>query len=146
MLSLETEDEITLISKDKISFTLTKKSASLSGFLKTVMNGDYEVSEVEVDVETDVLKKIVEYLINHDGNPSSKIETPLRTVNLQTILSPWDFTFIETFDNVNLIKLVNASNYFNISCLLDLGCAKIATQVKNKKPDEIKRMFSGICL
>jgi hypothetical protein len=149
MLSLEDEEksQITLVSNNKITeqrFTLSKKAASLSGFLKIVMKGDPDVSEINVDVEADILKKIVEYLVNHDGIPSNKIEPPLRTVNLDTIISPWDFTFIEEFDKDNLIKLLNASNYFNINCLLNLGCAKIAIQVKDKNSVEIKNLFNDV--
>ena len=115
MLSLEDEEkyQITLVSNNKITeqrFTLSKKAASLSGFLKIVMKGDPDVSEINVDVEADILKKIVEYLVNHDGIPSNKIEPPLRTVNLDTIISPWDFTFIEEFDKDNLITLKSNSN------------------------------------
>lgn len=155
MLSLEEQEQeqeksqITLVSNNKINeqrFTLSKKAASLSGLLKIVMKSDLEATEIKVDVEADILKKIVEYLVKHDGIPANKIQSPLLTVNLDTLISPWDFTFIHTFDNDNLIKLLNAVNYFNINCLLDLGCAKIAIQVKDKNSDEIKNLFNCVKL
>jgi S-phase kinase-associated protein 1 len=143
---LEENNEIILVSNDpdsKQRFTLSKKAASLSGFLQTIIKSDQEVTEIEVDIEAVVLRKITEYLVHHDGKASNKIQTPLRTTNLKSLISSWDDEFIESFDRDNLIKLVNASNYFNINCLLYLGCAKIATQVKDKTPSEIKTLFNG---
>jgi len=37
-----------------------------------------------------------------------------------------------------------AANYLDIKSLLDLGCAKIATLIKGKSPEEIRKTFNII--
>merc|ERR1711964_818921 len=40
-----------------------------------------------------------------------------------------------------IFKLILAANYMTIQPLLDLGCMKIATMIKGKSPEEIKRIL-----
>ena len=41
-----------------------------------------------------------------------------------------------------LFELIMASNYLDIKTLLDLACAKVASQIKNKSVHEIRQFFN----
>jgi S-phase kinase-associated protein 1 len=44
-------------------------------------------------------------------------------------------------DQSLLIELIMAANYLNIKDLLDLTCAKVASMIKGKSPEQIREMF-----
>jgi S-phase kinase-associated protein 1 len=52
--------------------------------------------------------------------------------------------FEEEFVNVDqtlLFDLILAANYMNIQPLLDLACKKVASMIKGKNPEEIRKQF-----
>jgi len=50
--------------------------------------------------------------------------------------------FVDDLDQEMLFELVLAANYMDIKPLLDLTCAKIATMIKGKTPEEIRKAFN----
>jgi S-phase kinase-associated protein 1 len=55
-------------------------------------------------------------------------------------VSAWDAAFID-LPVKTLFDTILAANYLHIPDLLDLGCAKLASMLKNKSPEEIKETF-----
>jgi hypothetical protein len=56
----------------------------------------------------------------------------------------WDCAYIDRIEAENLdllFELVKACNYLDLSSLLDLCCAKVASMVKGRSPDEIAKKF-----
>ena len=51
--------------------------------------------------------------------------------------TPWYASFVE-IDQDTLFELIMAANYLDIKQLLDLACAKVASQIKNKSVKEIR--------
>ena len=47
-----------------------------------------------------------------------------------------------TSSPLRLFELIVAANYMDIKSLLDLGCAKVATLIKGKSPEDIRRTFN----
>jgi S-phase kinase-associated protein 1 len=54
------------------------------------------------------------------------------------LVQPFYSNFISSVDKDTLFNLTLASNYLDIKPLLDLCCAKIASFIKNKTPEEIR--------
>ena len=50
----------------------------------------------------------------------------------------WDAEFISKLDKTTVFQVILGSNYMHISSLLHLVCAKIATLIKGKSPEQIK--------
>merc|ERR1711964_589112 len=42
-----------------------------------------------------------------------------------------------------IFNVILGANYMDVKCLLHLGCAKIATYIKGKGPEEIKQILAN---
>ena len=60
--------------------------------------------------------------------------------SISSVLGDVDKKFLE-IDQSLLIELIMAANYLNIKDLLDLTCAKVASMIKGKSPEQIREMF-----
>jgi S-phase kinase-associated protein 1 len=92
-------------------------------------------------VKGSILEKVVAYLEHHAGNPAKEIERPLRSANMRDVVDEWDADFVEVEQEV-LFELILAANYMDIKPLLDLTCAKVASMLKGKTPEEIRKKFN----
>lgn len=106
-----------------------------------------EDGEVEVKVESvklPILTKVVEYLNYHVDKKAVDIEKPLKSANLSELtpaLDPWDVNFVSCEQDV-LFEIILAANFMDIRPLLDLACAKVASMIKGKTPEEIRKTFN----
>merc|ERR1711964_878069 len=107
----------TLISCDEenpAKFSISKQAASMCTLVKTIIEGDKTATEVEIKkVKGPILKKVVE--------------------------DPWDAEWINKQSKEVTFQIILGANYMDIKSLLHLGCAKIATLIKGKSPEEIKK-------
>ena len=127
-------------SEDKIQ--VRRKAAEMSRLIKEMLEeDDEEKPEIPLpNVQKEALLKVVEFCERHADDPMPAIQRPIKSVDMNDIVGAWDATFIEMEDR-QLFDLILAANYLDISDLLDLGCAKVASIIKNKTPDEIKERF-----
>lgn len=116
----------------------------MSGLVKDMLEEDDEdeddVPSIPVpNVESKPMQKVIEYVQQHWDNPADEIEKPLKG-KIEDVISDWDKKFLE-IDQSLLIELIMAANYLNIKDLLDLTCAKVASMIKGKSPEQIRSMF-----
>merc|ERR1711964_112178 len=99
--------------------------------------------EIEIKkVSGPILNLIVEYLKHHDGKVPAEIAKPIRSVKMEKIVEdPWDGEFINKQTKKVIFQIILGANYMDIETLLHLGCAKIATLIKGKSPEEIKKIL-----
>ena len=71
----------------------------------------------------------------------SSCPQPLKSVDLKEVVPAWDAEFVDV-DQEMLFELILAANFMDVKPLLDLTCAKVATMIKNKQPEEIRRTFN----
>ncbi len=135
-----------LTSSDGIKVTIDEKSASRSVVIKGLLQDFQDERDIPMtDVRSDVLKKIVEYLIHYRDSEPREIPKPLPTANLQEVTDDWDVSFINGIDLDSTFDLINAANFMDIKPLLDLCCAKVACVMKGKTAEEIRNMFNIEC-
>ncbi|PFH31746.1 putative suppressor of kinetochore protein 1 [Besnoitia besnoiti] len=137
--------KVTLVSQEGDEFDVDIEVASMSALIKTMVEEDSDCQESIPlpNVETCILKKIIEYCEHHYNNLPEEIPKPLKSSNLAEVVSEWDYQFInENSDQKILFALILAANYLNIKPLLDLSVAKVATMIKSKTPEEIRRIFN----
>jgi len=141
-----------------------------SNFLKNTLTNDKTAKEIPLNlVEGPVLQLVCEYLVHHKGGVVTNIAKPIRSVKMVKIVQdPVDAHFMRikgepAFEypadyegeqyqgaaktKAQIFQIILAANYLDIKSLLHLGCAKIATLIKGKSPEEIKTILGddGTC-
>jgi len=94
-------------------------------------------------IEGHIFIQIAKYLSYHNGIEPVEIAKPIRSVNLgRCVEDQWDVSFINKLSTRDIFLIIIAANYIDCKSLLHLGCAKIATLIKGRSPEEIKVILS----
>jgi len=134
--------ELSLKSQDAQTFKVRRDVAMMSALIKTMWSGDKSETEIPLpNVRGAILKKVIKYMEYHQTNPPKEIEKPLKSANMREVVSESDANFVEV-DQETLFELILAANYMDIKPLLDLTCAKVASMIKGKTPEEIRKRFN----
>jgi len=122
------------------NFCITWKQAALSEY---IVNFGPEERTIRVpQIDADSLNHVCRYLRHHNGKQPAEIAKPIRSIKMEKIVEDgWDATFINSFAKKDLFKLTLAANCMSITSLLHLTCAKVATMIKGKSPEEIKQIL-----
>merc|ERR1711971_1044173 len=125
------------------SFEINKTDAELSKFVTTILEGDADATSIEIrQVSAQTLNHVIEYLQHHKGKEPGALPCPVRSIHMAQIVSDkWDATWIDAFDKKTIFEIILAANYMDIKSLLHLGCAKIATLIKQLDQKEINRII-----
>ena len=136
------EEPLKLVSQELEKITVPRKVALMSELVRTMSEGDKDEKEIPLpNVKSAVLRKVVTYLQYHVDNPPKEIEKPLKSANMNEVVAQWDADFCDV-DQELLFELILAANYMDIKPLLDLSCAKVASMIKGKTPEQIRKTFN----
>jgi len=137
------EDASNIADADK--FTISKKAAFMAVLVKEMFEGDQAETDILLNserVDAPTLELIAEYLQHHNGKEQAEIAKPIRDTNMEKIVQdPFDAEFINKQTKKVVFKIILGANYLDCKSLLHLGCAKIATLIKGKSPEEIKKIL-----
>ncbi|CAE6951530.1 Skp1 [Symbiodinium sp. CCMP2456] len=92
--------------------------------------------------------QVIDYCKYHKDNPPEEIGKPLKSTNLvECGVSEWDSEYVNIEQEAHyaayvLFELILAANYLDIKSLLDLTCAKVASMIKGKNTEEIRKQFN----
>lgn len=135
-------DDVVLLSPEGERFTVPRRVAAMSDLIKTMIEDSNGMEEIPVmDVKGSVLSKVIDFCKHHVDNKLPEIEKPLRSANLEDIVPAWDAAFVNVEQEV-LFEIILAADFLDIKSLLDLACAKVASMIKGKAPEEIRRTFN----
>jgi len=131
---------ITLTSSDQRSFEIQTRYVLLSKLVSNILDGDPNAPSIRiVQVDGATLELIVKYLRHHKGMVPVEIAKPIRSMKMEEIVEDtWDAVYINALTKRTLFRLILGANYMDITPLLHLGCAKVATKIKGKSSEEIK--------
>ena len=109
-------------------------------------DGEEEALEEDIplaQVSTKYLELIIEYCQHYNFKKTkTDIIAPLVSkVPKEFIKDPWELQFIAKFSEDELIDLIQAANYMNIPTIFELSCAMIASELKGKDFNEMKRRY-----
>ena len=90
----------------------------------------------------DILKKVLEYCEYHKKDNPPEIPKPLTSPNLADVVTQWDVKYVDIERIEDIFELVLAANYLHITSLMELACAKIASLIKGKSTEEIRKTFN----
>ena len=120
-----------------IEYSKTMKNAVEDG-------GDEECEEIPLPtISTEVFAKIQEFLEYLRANPEPTINKPIITGDIHDFTEQWYADFIDfSIDKMDfLFDLLTAANFLDIKMLLELGCAKVATYIKERDVQGIRELF-----
>lgn len=138
------DEEISLVSSEESTHIVTRREACLSKLLFTIMDADQDAGTIDLPhVQKDVLDDVIVYLRQYNGEGPPEIEKPIRSTVMKDIATEWEAEYIERFSIKRLYKVILAAHYLDIPTLVDLGCAKVASLIRGKSPDEIKDILQG---
>ena len=125
-------------------FSLPREAALRSNLIKNMLEDANPDEEIPLpNISAPILTFVLEYLDHYADQATTppEIEKPLKTANLVELVPQWDFAFVDKGHEV-LFELILAANYLDVKGLLDLAAAKVASMIKGKSPDEIRRTFN----
>ena len=133
---------ITLVSSDGEKMQVTAKAAQRRQLVKGIIEDYPDDAEVPLNtVKSNILKKIKEYLDHYQDSEPKEIERPLASQNYQECVDAWDYEFINV-DLDLIFEIILAANYMDIKPLLELASSKVASIIKGKTPEEIRKTFN----
>ena len=129
-----------------VAYELEPSVARMSELLATMLPPtDEEVTETieipVIQVKKSILQKVTEFMVHHSQEPMKEIEKPLISANMSEVVTPWYADFIDV-EKDTLYEMIAAANYMSIQPLLDLTCAKVASMIKGKSPEQIRQTFN----
>lgn len=139
--------QVRLVSTEGEAFEVGLDVAKVSELVKIMAEGiEADDDEASADiplpnVKSHILTKVIEFMKQYQTEPMKEIEKPLQSDNMKQVVQQWyaDFTNVE---QDTLFELILAANYMDIKPLLDLTCATVASLIKGKTPEEIRRTFN----
>ncbi|CAM9633577.1 unnamed protein product, partial [Phaeothamnion confervicola] len=140
---------VNLVSQEGDNFEVPVGVATMSELVKTMIDGkphqeSAEKTEIPLpNVKNNVLSKVIEFCHHHREDPMMDIEKPLKSANMHEVVQEWYANFVQVEQEL-LFELILAANYMDIKALLDLTCATVASMIKGKTPEEIRKTFN-IC-
>jgi len=136
------QEKVILISKENEEFRISKTAAELSVLIKNTIQ-DYSIDQPIplLEIDSNCLKLILEYLEHYNGNPPKELEKPLPSNNLKEIVDEFQYFFINKVSLEQLIDLTSAANFMEITYLLDLCCAKLSSMCMDKSEEELYQTF-----
>ncbi|CAE7650176.1 sconC, partial [Symbiodinium sp. KB8] len=137
-------DKVQLKSSQGEIFEVEPEVACMSTLVKNMVEDSGTDEEIPLpNVKTAILSKVIDYCKYHKDNPPEEIQKPLKSTNLveRCGVSEWDNEYVNIEQEV-LFELILAANYLDIKSLLDLTCAKVASMIKGKNTEEIRKQFN----
>ena len=133
-----------LKSEDGVVFEIEEKCLEMSKFLKDLII-DYPdpVQEIIINqVNSKALKQIIDFLKHYEDSKPKEIPKPLPSGDLKEILDEWDYNFINPLSLEECIDLLNGANFLDITELVVLCSAKIASEMLVGTVDEVLDKFT----
>ena len=134
------------VSKEGDPFPVDIEVARMSELVKGLLDEDAadddDTTEIPLpNVKSAVLRKVIEFCTHHRSEPMTEIEKPLKSAVMAEVVQKWYADFVNV-EQVLLFELILAANYMDIKPLLDLTCATVASMIKGKTPEEIRKTFN----
>ena len=100
------------MSQELEKIPVPKKVATMSELVKTMSEGDKEEPEIPLpNVKSAILTKVVIYMKYHVDNPAKEIEKPLKSANMNEVVSQWDADYVDV-DQEMLFELILVGTLF----------------------------------
>ena len=131
-----------LLCKDGEVLEVPVALASNSELIATIIEDRGTDEDILLDpVDKPTMEKVIVFMEHLAEHSPPEIEKPLPSTDFSQVVGAWyaDYVNIET---EKLFALVLAANYLDIKPLLELSCAKVASDIKGRSVPEIRQYFN----
>ena len=133
---------VKLITQDGEEVSVPKNIICKSVLIKGIIDDSGTEDAIPLQcVKKPILDKIIEYCTYIDTNAPPEIEKPLRSNDLSGVVNAWYAKFVD-LEQETLFELILAANFMDIKSLLELSTAKVASLIKGKTIQEIRKFFN----
>jgi S-phase kinase-associated protein 1 len=139
---MDNQKMITLVSSDGEKFQINEKAARRSQLIRGVIDDFPDDPEVPLhNVKSNILEKIIKYLEYYKDTEPREIERPLPSNNYNECVDAWDYQFID-LELDQIFEIILSANYMDIKPLMELASSKVASIIKGKSPEDIRKTFN----
>ncbi|CAN1229786.1 SKP1-like protein 4 [Linum perenne] len=132
-----------LKSSDGETFEVSEAVASKSKMIKNMIDDDCADGTIPVaNVTGKVMAKVIEYCKKHVDEEEKQKDIIPAFSSSSDQAADWDGKFVKELSMEMLFDVTLAANYLDIKELLDLTCEYIASMMKGKEPEEIRKIFN----
>uniref|UniRef100_A0A0D9X1Q1 SKP1-like protein n=1 Tax=Leersia perrieri TaxID=77586 RepID=A0A0D9X1Q1_9ORYZ len=136
--SKESGRMIRLRSNDGELVEVAEASARQSKLIEEMIDsGNADPSIPLPNVDSKTLAMVIQYCDKHAAAAAAADTTEAKD------LKAWDDGFVHKLDMSGpLFDVIAAADYLNMDGLLDLACKRVADEIKDKTPEEIREAFN----
>ncbi len=128
-------DEVTV----EVDVNVIEKSALIKGIIDE--SGTADVIPL-AGVKSGILNKILEMCTYLLTKPAPEIIKPLVDTDMTKVVEDqWYVNYINVEHDV-LFELIMASNYLDVTPVIELACAKLGSEMKGKSVKEFRKHFN----
>jgi len=136
---------VRLVSVEGESYEVPLDVAKMSELVKNMIDDDQDEDEAQEiplpNVKSQILAKVIDFLNHYKTEAMTDIEKPLKSANMHEVVQDYYANYVTVEQDI-LFELILAANYLDIKPLLDLTCATVASMIKGKTPEEIRKTFN----
>ena len=135
-------DKVRLLCSDGEEVEIDLEIAEKSVLIKGLIDDSGTEEQIPLpNVKRPILEKVITFCQHLKDHAPPEIEKPLKSVDMASVVDAWYADYINLEQEV-LFELIMASNYLDIKPLLELSCSKVASLIKNKSIQEIRKFFN----
>ena len=123
----------------EVDVAAAEKSVLIKGLIEE-SGVEEEIPLPQINKKT--LEKVIVFCTHICTNEPPEIDKPLSHSDMTQVVDAWWAEYIDIGTQEELFELVMAANYLDVKSLLELSCAKVASQIKGKSIPEIRKYFS----
>lgn len=137
--------KVTLKSKDNRTLSIELGVAERCHLLKSMLE-DREPTDTEpipIHFEEKVLQKVFTFVQHElDVEELPQLPRPVPSERLEDCMPRWFAEYIKMPSLEDVYDVIAAANYLDVPSLVELGCAKVGSMMKNKTVPELRQMFN----
>lgn len=136
-------DSIKILSWDGDLFEVPVTFMNYIEILEEMPNLASEVSLEDLEIDSKTLEKIIHFCKNHDFLTSEEYVFPLKSRNLDEILSnEFDRNFIKSLNEEELLNTSLAAHKLGVKSLMSLCCIGISYSFVNMTQSELEPLIN----
>ena len=138
---------VVLVSKEGERRVVSQGVAEAGKVVKTILSEEVKEEDGEAEeiplpnVSTLILDEVIAFMEMNAQEEMRVLPRPLPSSGLEGCVQECFLSFVNRLSWEVLFEVVLAANYLEVDGLLNLTCAKIATVVKGKSPEELNELF-----